>query len=71
VFLSAPRELRRMLAAAEEAIAAGRYAEAVEALGSILVDTDSEDYFLGTGEGTSFPTGDAIGAGENDPRPLA
>lgn len=51
IFLPAPRELRRMLSAAEEAIAASQYAEAVDALGSILVDTESEDYFLGTGEG--------------------
>ena len=51
IFLPAPRELRRMLSAAEEAIAANQYAEAVDALGNILVDTESEDYFLGNGEG--------------------
>ncbi|MEQ8787383.1 MAG: PQQ-binding-like beta-propeller repeat protein [Pirellulaceae bacterium] len=46
VFLPAPREIRRQVAEAERAIAEENYSDAVEALGAILADTTTEDYFL-------------------------
>ena len=46
VFLPAPRNLRQMLNAADEAIEDERYSEAATLLGSVLSRSGSEDYFI-------------------------
>jgi outer membrane protein assembly factor BamB len=46
IFVPAPREFVRPLQKAEEAIAEGELAEAVDLLGQILADETIEDYFL-------------------------
>lgn len=56
VFVMAPRDVRRPLTLAEEALAEENYAEAVNLLGGVLSGTGSEDYFLPPEEGAGTLT---------------